>query len=329
MKNIFLKTFLFLIIAGVLIAGKSAAAQEETINLPKLQLEDFNVSFSPEHPGANTRVSASITSYSFDLNRATVGWLIDNKIAGSGKTFSFITGGLGSSLALTVAILTPNNASLRKTFYFKAVETDLLWETSSYTPPPYRGKALAPAQSLIKVAVIPRGFGLSDSNLIYEWRRNGKNLPDSSGKNRKVLNFYAAERGEEFIELKVSNPDKSAVAENNLRIKINSPKILFYEENPLEGPLYQQTLSNDFALKKPELILRAEPYFFSKRALPIVSYEWTMNDKKIEPPKKPNVLNLAVPSGQKGISFIKLNMENLKNILERAEKSLQINFDSK
>ena len=52
-----------------------------------------------------------------------------------------------------------------------------------------------------------------------------------------------------------------------------------------------------------------------------------MNNKKIELPLKPNVLSLVVPSDQKGKSIIKLTMENLKNIFERAEKSLRINFD--
>jgi hypothetical protein len=148
-----------------------------------------------------------------------------------------------------------------------------------------------------------------------------------SGAGKKTFSFYGAEVGDEIVELLISTPEGSVVAENSVRIKINEPKILFYEESPLEGPLYQRELGSAFSLNKPELILRAEPYFFSKRALPILSYEWLMNNKKVATPQKPNLLNLAAPSGQKGTSIIALALENIKNVLERANKIIQVNFD--
>lgn len=294
------------------------------------QTENFDVEFSPEHPGANTRVTAQVISYTFDVNRSTIAWIINGKVAGSGKTFSFTTGELGSKTGLTVSVITADEKTLSKSFIFQATEVDLLWETPSYAPPPYRGKALAPPQASIKVIAFPQGVKTAASRLIYEWRRNAKNLPNSSGQGRNTLTFYASETGDDIIEISVSTPDGNIAAENSVRVKVNEPKILFYEEHPLEGPQYQKELSSfgsAFLLEKSELILRAEPYFFSKRALPILSYEWQMNNKKIETPQKPNLLNLVVPSGQKGTSIISLSLENLKNILERANRTIQINFN--
>ncbi len=307
-----------------LMALSAAKAQylTEQIDSP---LETFSVQFSPGAPGANTKVSAQVISYTFDVNRAQIAWIIKGKIIGSGKTFSFITGDLGTQTDLTVSIITEDEKALGKSFVFGSAEVDLLWETTGYAPPFYRGKILAVPQAKIRITALSWGFG--NSKLIYEWERNGDKIPASSGPGKQIFEFNAATGDEELIEVKVSTSDKSAVAKNSIRVKINEPKILFYEERPLEGTRYQKELGAAMTLENPEFTIRAEPYFFSKRALPLLSYEWTMNNKKIETPQKPNLLNLSVPSGTKGTSVVELSLFNPKNILERAEKLLQININ--
>ncbi len=303
------------------------AAVDEQANL-KIETENFDVEFSPEHPGSNTKVSAQVISYTFDVNRATITWILNGKVAASGKSFSFTTGGLGSKTNLTVSIITPDKHALSKSFSFQAAEVNLLWETPGYAPAPYRGKILPVSQSLIKVVAIPQGIKTSASRLIYEWRRNNKNIPASSGLAKSVFTFYSAETGEESVEVRVSTSDESTVTVNSILIRINEPKILFYKDLPFEGPQYQKELGENFTLNKKELVLRAEPYFFSKRALQKFSYEWQINNKQIEKGQKPNLINLALPEGTiKGISLIRLSMSNPLNILEMAEKQLQINFD--
>ncbi len=303
------------------------AAIDAQANL-KIETDNFDVEFSPEHPGPNTKVSAQVISYTFDVNRSTIAWILNGKVTGNGKSFSFTTGELGSKTNLTVSIITPDNHALSKNFSFQSAEVDLLWETPGYVPAPYRGKILPVSQSLIKVIAIPQGIKTAASRLIYEWKRNGKNLPSSSGFAKSVFTFYGAETGEESIEVRVSTSDESVVAVNSILIKINEPKILFYEDLPFEGPQYQKELGENFTLAKKELALRAEPYFFSKRALQKFSYEWQINNKQVEKGQKPNLINLALPEGTiKGISLIRLSMSNPLNILEMAEKELQINFD--
>jgi hypothetical protein len=303
------------------------AALDRQANM-KIETENFEVEFYPEHPGQNEKVSARVISYTFDVNRATIAWILNGKVAASGKSFSFITGQLGSKTNLTVSIITPDQHALSESFSFQAAEVDLLWETPGYVPPPYRGKVLAVSQSLIKVIAVPQGIKTAASKLIYEWRRNGKNLPASSGLGKNVFTFYGGETGEESIEVRVSTSDESAVADNSVLIKINEPKILFYENILFEGPQYQKELGENFTLAKNELALKAEPYFFSKRALQKFSYEWQINNKQVEKGQKPNLINLAFPEGvTKGISLISLSMSNPLNVLEMAEKQVQINFN--
>lgn len=341
MKN-FIKIF-FLLTIAVLFAAIYAfadtttpetstttpATTPETTWTPTIpQTENFDVEFSPEHPGSNTKVSAQVISYTFDVNRSAIAWIINGEVKASGKSFSFTTGKLGSKINLTISIITPDNHALSKNFSFQSAEVDLLWETPGYTPPQYRGKVLPVSQSLIKVIAIPQGIKIAASRLIYEWRRNGKNIPASSGLAKSVFTFYGGETGKESIEVRVSTSDESAVAVNSVLIKINEPKILFYEDIPFEGPQYQKELGNNFTLAKTELSLKAEPYFFSKRALQKISYEWQINNKQIEKGQKPNLINFVLPEGTiKGMSLIRLSMSNPMNILEMAEKEMQINFN--
>lgn len=328
MRNLNIKIVLIILALAVFWGFDSTSAQYlDLMAQVGSPLESFIVKFAPEAPGANTKVSAQVISYTFDVNRAQIAWIMDEKVAGSGKTFSFTTGDFGTQTDLTVSIITEDEKALSKSFIFRTAEVDLLWETPGYAPPFYRGKILAGPQSKIRITAIPWGFETTDSKLIYEWRRNGDNIPASSGPNKQIMDFYASTGGEELIEVAVSTSDKSAVAKNFIRIKVNQPKILFYEERPLEGTQYQKELGAAMTLENTEFTIRAEPYFFSKRALPLLTYEWLMNNKKIEDAKKPNLLNLSVPEGTKGISVISLSLFNPKNILERAEKMLQININ--
>jgi hypothetical protein len=318
-RNIFI-IFCFIAAISTLLIISPAKAQLTTG-------QDFFVEFTPEYPGANTFVSGRVGSYSFDINRAEIAWIVNNKVAAMGKNFSFTTGGLGSETRLDVSVITQSGSTFSKSFNFTAAEVDLLWEASSYTPVQYSGKALPSYQTIIKAVAIPQGMKTPDSNLVYEWKLNDRNLADSSGIGKNVLNFSSSENDENFVEITVSNSDKSITAKNKILIKTRGPQILFYEELPLEGPQYQKELGASLSLQKSELTIIAEPYFFSRNALQSISYEWLMNDKKIETSGKPNLLNLALPAAVKGASLIRFSMSNLLNITETAEKELQINFN--
>jgi len=159
----------------------------------------FFVDFTPQNPGANTQVSAQVTSYNFDVDRSSISWILNGKKAGAGKQFSFTTGNIGSQTVLRVSVTTPDGFSLSQTFYLGAAEVDLLWETPAYVPPVYRGKALAVSQSSVKVAAIPQGFKVSDSSLIYNWNLNGKEMPNLSGKGKNTFNFYTSVAGADVV----------------------------------------------------------------------------------------------------------------------------------
>ncbi len=324
MKNFFIKTF-FLVAAVVsfIVLAESAKA---TSYLPQSG-EDFIVEFTPEKPGANTQVTGQAISYTFDIDRANIVWFINGKKAGAGKTFSFTTPGLGLKTSLDVAVVTYEGQKLDKSFSFQSAEVDLLWETLNYVPLQYKGKALPTNLSDIKITAFPYGMKSTDSKLIYQWTLNDEKKIDQSGAAKNVFTFRLPRNGQGAVEVQVSSPDNSIIATNKLQINAGQPKILFYEENPLAGPLYQKELGNAFSINKPEFTIRAEPYFLSKRNLGSDSYEWAINGNPVATPRKPTLLNLAIPANATGISTIKLSIQNQKNIFEFAEKFLQANLN--
>jgi len=315
MRNCFV--LFALIFAAFALAGYSQAVNE-----------DFSVEFSPETPGPNTTVSASLISYSFDVNRASITWILNGqtKLRGTGqKNFSFTTGNLGSRTNISVSITSEDGVQLQKNFSFQAADVDILWEALNYTPANYKGKSLATSGSLIRITAIPY-FPESSSKLIYEWQIDYKNFPDVSGIGKNSFVFKSADiYNKNKIGLTVSNYDRSIVAKKSVDIEIRAPKIVFYEESPLEGPKYNRALVGDIQMAQDEIIVRAEPYFFSIKDLAKLSYEWLMNEEKVIPEEFPNILSLRKGESP-GRSLINIKASNPLNILQYADSSLGINY---
>ena len=303
-------------------------------NLPFVLAQDFYIEINPSNPGPNTLVNARIISYSFDVDRSYITWSIDNKIAlqGTGKkVFSFTTGALGIGTTLRVNITTEDGFSISKTVVLGANDVDLLWEALTYTPAGYPGKAMPTPQSLIKIVAFPHlflnGYKLSNENLIYKWSIDYKMMPSVSGTNKNTLIFskFDFPGDEHIIKVQVTNQNNTAVAEKRIKISSAEPKILFYQEHPLEGTRYQKALKDAITFSEEEIQVRAEPYFFSRNNIDALSYEWTIDGKKTVKKGFSNILHLRIEPGAYGIFNIALRINNLKNVLQYSEASFNIN----
>lgn len=312
---------IIILLTAVILTSFFLFQQSQAVN------EDFSVEFSPSIPGPNTSVSASLISYSFDVNRASITWILNGqiKLRGTGqKNFSFTTGNLGSRTNISVSITSEDGIQLQKNFSFQAADVDILWEALNYTPLAYRGKALPVSGSLIKVTAVPYFPG--SSGLIYEWQIDYKNMPDISGTGKNSFVFKSADiYNKNKIGLTVSNYDRSIVAKKSVDIEIGAPKIIFYEENPLEGTKYNKALKGNVQLEQDEIIVRVEPYFFSTKDLKKLSYEWLMNEKKVIPEEFSNIFSLRKGESS-GRSLINVKINNPANILQYADSSLEINY---
>lgn len=325
MKKIIFKILVLMILvvgAGVVFAQISGVG------------DDFTLQITPKIPGPNKTVQAKVVSYSFDINRAYITWIVNSTVISQGlgeKRFSFTTGNAGTRSILKVVVVSETGWRSEKSVSFNIADLDLLWEAFTHTPLSYRGKALTSSESLIKVSAIPYfvsgGARISPSRLFYKWELNNKNLSDASGLGRDSL-IYKSSRifSIDSVKVTVSSMNQTITAQKRVMISVNSPKLVLYEEHPLEGPRYNRALQREFNLLSNEISLRAEPFFFSRENLSQLSYNWKMNNSTVKPGKRESFLNLLKPEEGEGLANISLSVRNDSTILQFANTALKIIF---
>jgi hypothetical protein len=298
--------------------------------------ENISLEMSPQNPGAFETVSFKLISYSVDLDRAKISWFINGKknISGIGKTnFSFNSGGIGSVSKITVSIQSKSSI-VDRSITVIPTGVDILWEAvGSYTPPFYKGKALASSQSLIKMTAIPNIPNNKDaSSMIYRWKKNYKfrDFNNQSGYGKQSVVFRRdLLRNSEVIEVIVTSFNNNVSASNKFTLDKYSPKIVFYKKHPLEGILYNNAIGDNLNIDEKEAIVVAEPYFFStkNKDISLLSYVWSLNNKKVDDLESDSKNEIVLRRGESsGTSKISLNIRNTKNILQYAGKIFNISF---
>ncbi|MEK7607901.1 MAG: hypothetical protein AAB484_03215 [Patescibacteria group bacterium] len=292
---------------------------------------EFSIEIIPNNPAPNEQIFAKTISYQFDIDRSNITWTLNGEIIAKGvgkKDASFLAPDFGKESRLVVSIITDKGISISKTLSFVGNDIDLLWEAETSVPAWYKSKALPAFKSLVKITAIPHLFSggaeITPSGLVYEWSVNYEKIPDASGANKNSFAFQINDHEKIPIGLRVSNKNKSANLEKYMDVSTDRtrPKIIFYGDNPLEGPDFGNALEVETNLSSKEMAIRAEPYFFANPPVGGLSYSWTMNDQEINPDAFPNVLSLRT-SGEPGSSIIGLK---IRGAFQSAEKFIKINF---
>lgn len=299
---------------------------------------DVSISMNPLNPGSNEDVSVSLVSYSSDLNKADITWILDGKRSLSGpgeKQFSFKTLSTGTLSKLTVIIKTSEGENITKSIEIRPSEIDLIWEaTDSYVPHFYKGKALPGRESGVKIVAIPNGKiagkNISASDLIYTWKRNFSIEGKMSGYGKKTFSFSnGILKKDEAIGIEARSKNGEFSAKKDISINFIIPNIVFYEKNPLSGIFYGRSIPGSISIPTlSEKTIVAEPYFFSvgsggKNKL---SYEWKLNNEKISSPRTPSEITLK-SDAEPGVARASLRVENTKTMYQETNATLLINLE--
>jgi len=301
--------------------------------------DDLVVEANPVLPRAYESIDFTLSSFSFDLSRSQISWRVGGELKqeGVGKiNFTTTTGALGSSLIIDVVVRQPNGGKVSRQVVLRPAEVDILWQAHTYTPPLYKGKALASPKSLLKITALPhlitsKGVPLSPSNLIYTWEQDGVVLGSLSGfgKDSIVVQGGRLSRTKTAITVSVSSFDETLKAKDSVSIRAYDPFILFYEKHPLEGIKYERSLEDTFSLGEKEVTFRAEPYFFSLDDIVDgeLDYQWKVGGKKVNPTSKDKrELTLRREGEGEGVAQVELKIENFNRLLQLAENSLRVLF---
>jgi len=332
--NINMKRFVFIILILSFLAPNMVLAQVN-VNVPFALSNELGVEIIPNYPRQNEMVFIELSLYTDDLNSAKISWYKDGKLVLEGKgekNYSFRMGKVGIETNIEIKIALLSGSTFSKKFSLTPASVDLVWEANSYVPPFYKGKALHTRQGVLKIVAMPEffknGVKIDPKTLIYEWSNQVEAYQSQSGygKNVLLLNGSLLGRAEE-IEVLVTDRVNNLVADAFIDIAPTSPEVIFYENDPYYGQIYDRSIPNTIKLKGSEIQILAAPYYFTRENGNGLQYEWRLNGALIS-----NLLGSRTAIFKKpeesGYSKISLSIENQNRILQQANNSLTMQFEN-
>ncbi len=334
MLNKFIKT-LFLVSIGMIILPMTSFGQIN-INTSYALSNELGVEIIPNYPRPNETVFINLTLYTDDLNSADITWYQngENVLSGKGETrYYFKAGNVGEEVKIEIKIKLISGVSFSKTFTLNPASVDLVWEANSYVLPFYKGKALHSRQGSLKVVATPEfvknGKRILPQNLIYKWSNGLEVYQNQSGYGKSVVILNGSLLGRtEDIRVLVTDPINNLVAESFVDIRPVDPEIVFYENSPYYGHIFNSAIANTFDLKTEEIQILAAPFFFTKERIGGLKYEWRLNYQIVPNLSSSRTAIFRKPEDEKGKSIISLEVQNLNRILQQADKKLIMSFEN-
>lgn len=293
---------------------------------------------APDTPGPNEPVVIQLEGVGTFLGTSNISWSLNGSVEKSGageRTFSFTTGALGSRSTVRVVIDSGSQGLITRTLTFSPSLVNMLWEADTTVPPLYKGKALYSAGSKLTVLAFPVVYSGSSrvaaSALTFQWFLNDEPLVNQSGRGKSAITFFGDQlRTEEVVTVDVYYGN-TKVARGTATIVATAPEIVFYEQSPLRGVLYEEALPGAIALQEKEISVKAEPFYFSRNAQSsgALSYSWLLNGTETSgPDASRGVLTLRQAGSGTGSALIEASLQNNANdqFVQAARSVVQIVF---
>jgi hypothetical protein len=331
------KIYGYLLIMTLLITASPLISLGQTTETPGNFLQ---MTISPENPQPLQSVQVNLYSFSYDLDRSTITWIVngqDKKTEVGASTFNITAGKNGTKTTIRASVITPNDGTKEISISFIPEEVDLIYESLSYTPPFYKGKALNPKQGTVRVTAIPNlistsGLKVAAKNIVYTWRKDSSTQGSASGLGKNTFTFT----GEipirnTRIEVTATAPDNTASAVNSVNIINTTPKIIFYENSPIYGVLYSRAVLGTVKMLTDEFGVVATPYFFSATSTSSTDlrYTWSMNGQTTPNQDPENSFTTKVIKVGSGTANVELEVKNNINIFQKTTSNYNINFMKK
>lgn len=268
--------FLTIILLAIVVLGGGVVSQanaQSLIDLPGSSPLSVNV--TPEFPRPGQQVTITLESFGVDLQRSRIDWYVNGIKAQGGiasDRFDIIAGSSGTSQEVDIVVTTVTGSTVSKSVTIQSGDVEILWQSKSYTPPFYKGKALYPIQGDLVIVAMPHllqnGVELNPSDLVYSWKKNGTVQQAESGYGKQTLRIGGGLGSKSIsFEVTVSSRNSKAVGVASIEINTVNPQVLLYENNLSNGIMYNRALSDNIRLESPEIRLMASPYFFTTNEL--------------------------------------------------------------
>lgn len=290
---------------------------------------------NPKSPGPNEQVNINLLGYGYDINQSNIVWILNGKQIKQGlgdKSFTFTTDKLGNLSVVGVLLTTKEGKKIVKQLTITPGLVNLVWEADTHTPDFYQGASLPTSGSQLKVLAIPQitynGEIIPTQNLVFNWKKDYKNLVRESGLGRNYIEFTAGRYpAKHNIEVSVEYPKLADSFYKKITIPLTNPKIIVYPYSPLVGIVNTQPIKNSFRSSTAEESFKAEGFFFPNQDINsgLINFSWLINDKNIFTTNKDrSILNTKTDTEASGEVRVKARAVNAFNSSIEASNEFNI-----
>ncbi len=267
------------------------------ITLPEINnLNDVALSIEPRYPKPGDAVTASVQSYSHNLQGMDIKWSVDGVVLGSGTgltTTIFKAPELGKSLDLSVEVV--GLTTLQRVV--APIMVDILWEAQTYTHPGYLGRALPVDNSWIRALALPHlgnDSNIDTTKLIYNWYKDGRFLIKDSGINRSSITTKSPGIYSKYnLNVEVTDLNGTPLGRSGVTILSTEPELILYESSPLIGTIfYRALLGSTPSTYTKESDVVAVPYYFSILNPSTLRYKWQSYNMRITQDSEPQIITI-------------------------------------
>jgi hypothetical protein len=300
----------------------------------------INLELAPENPKPNDLVYVSLSSFATDINSANISWIINGRVIKSGvgqKSFSFNVGGVNTTTTLGVSIETTDGEIIERSLAIKPTEIDMIWQSESFVPPFYKGKALFSHQNKVTVIAVPHVTGsngqeINPKNLIYRWEKNGTVMEDVSGYGKNSYTFEGSIISRSLrIDVEVSQPNSGVLGFGSVFLEPTEPTLVLYRKDPAYGIQFQKALKGTVSLVgTKEITVVSSPFFFGIKDPSSFELErkWMINGVSVNNELSATTQIFRQKEGTSGVSKISVNVENVNKILQYASANFNLTFEN-
>lgn len=294
--------------------------------------EQISVSMSVPNPQPNQSFKVSVESFSSDLNKANIYWYKNNDLISSGvgvKSQNFVAPGMGKVLSIGLRIETSAGNIITKEYEIAPALVNLTYETQTYTPPFYKGKAIFTHQSQAMIYALPSfiedGIIKNPKELVYTWEINGSVQQSSSGYGRDTFLYQGSIIPQPvLITVTVESDTSNQVALNDIVLEPAETEVLLVQEHPLYGMIYNQ--NNEIRSDLNSVIIHAIPLFssVSTRENSVLDYIWSLNGVELGEDNNSSIISFQSTEDREGTASLFVRLENKQNILQSTNGSTSV-----
>jgi len=280
----------------------------------------------PARPQPGDTVHLTAESALFDLGASSITWYANGKNIGGGEGATGITvtaGDLGKATAIEVDIATSDGTPVSATTTIMPTKVDLLFDSDSYVPPFYQGRALPSAGTQLHVQAVAYfkksdGSFVQPNSILYTWKRNGQVLGGVSGQGKSSASIAAPYLyGADTISVEAESVDGTFSGSMSVRIPSYEPQLRLYEDHPLFGLLFYRALATSTQITEREMAFAAIPYFAQATSAndPALQYNWTVNGAAAPASDVRNEIAVGTQGDTSaGVANISLSLSHKTNI---------------